>query len=494
MSHLDDAQLDAYLAGRAEFADRAARREAGRHIADCPECRHRLRHAWSGHPESIDHPIGPAGRPSWPLLKVSGPIAPPAVPPHGHGPGQTSGPSRQRRRSTEARRSEPREQPHAAQLVIGAPEEAGDPLNGTPWPALIAALEAVLRPKSPEPAAPPPPLRPTRTGAWAADEIPAAIGDDEGIAPELIDHSGDMPALDLDLTKRYQTRAERSRRRARRRQALVAVAMLILAVLLAGAVLKVGAAALDPEDPWRGAPAPFVTPAEVPSTTLFESASALQAFAESLRTAADSLNSTSTIVASVLHPDVREAINDPTWGESVPEAVPETTAVAPPRARTPAPTKPEPAAARPAAPTAKGPELPPTRRASSRDAALATGEWQVTDAVSAERLLRHNLLLIPDLGLESVAKPGASDGPFVRIAQVTRAGERVAIVLSRAETPPGSPQAPPGLGAVRVIPATDANAPTMAMARWGGLLVTLRADLPADSLRSLMGRLREVRD
>jgi len=366
-------------------------------------------------------------------------------------------------------------------------------LSGTPWPALIAALEAVLRPKAPEPEARPRPLRPTRTGAWAADAPLPAFGDGEGAELDLVDHSADMPALDLDLTTRYQSRAERTRRRARRRQALVAVAMLILAVLLAGAVLKVGAAALNSEDAWRGTATPFVTPAEVPSTTLFESASALQAFAESLRTAADTLDATSMIVASVLHPDVREAINDPTWTGSAPETVGDTTTAARPREPTPAPARPEPAAARPA-PTAKGPELPPTRRASTRDAALTTGEWQVTDAVAAQRLLRHNLLLIPDLGLESIAKPGASGGAFVRIAQVTRAGERVAIVLSRTETPPGSPQAPPGLGAVRVLPANDANATAMAMARWGGLLVTLRADLPADSLRSLMGRLREARD
>jgi len=374
-----------------------------------------------------------------------------------------------------------------------AAEEEGDPLSGTPWPALIAALEAVLRPKAPEPAAPPPQLRRTRTGTWIADETLPEL-EPEGDEVELVDHSGDMPELDLDLTRRYQSRAERSRRRARRRQAVVAVAMLILAVLLAGAVLKVGAAALNTEDPWPATAAPFVTPAEVPSTTLFESASALQAFAESLRTAADSLDSTSTIVASVLHPDVRKAINDPTWGENIPPSpVPDEVTETQPREPAPAPTKPEPSAAR-NAPAAKGPRLPPARQASSPDTAFTTGEWRATDAAEAERILRHRLLLIPDLGFESIARPGSSSGPFVRIAQVTRKGERVAIVLSRTETPPGSPQAPPGLGSVRVIPASDATSTAMAMARWGSLLVTLRANLPPDSLRALMGRLREARD
>ena len=488
MSHLDDAQLDAYLAARAEFADRTVRREAGRHIADCPECSHRLKHAWSGHPESIDHPVGPAGRPSWPLLRASGPISRPSVPPRGNGGTGSRAPSTQPRRPGVVRVVPPtKESPRVAASVAA---EEGDPLTGTPWPALIAALEAVLRPKAAEPAAPPLPLRRTPDGGWIVDEPPAAFEAGHGRDVEMVDHSGEVPALDLDLTSRYQNRAEQSRRRARRRQVLAAAAMLIFAVLLAGAVLKVGASTLRAGARWETPPAAVTPAAEIPSTTLFESASALQSFAESLRTAADSLDSTSATVASLLHPDVRQAINDPTWGDTARAGAADTVAPpAPDAARQQAPRSP-----RSETPTSAGPRLPATRRASSPDLALSTGEWQVSTAAAAERQLGHPLLLVSGLGLESIARPGNSNGAFVRIAQVTRSGDRVAIVLSRPAAPAGSPPAPPGLGAVRILPATDASPIAMAMGRWGELLVTVRAELPPDSLRAFMGRLRELRD
>jgi len=488
VSHLDDAQLDAYLAGRGEFTDRASRREAGRHIADCAECSGRLKHAWAGHPESIDHPVGPAGRPSWPLLRVSGRVSRPAVPPRGNGHARGKASPAQVQRAIERPVPPTRETPRAQPIAVAAD---GDALSGSPWPDLIAALEAVLRPKAAEPP-PSRPIRRTPGGGWFVDQPAPEFGDHGLPEAELVDHSADVPALDLDLTRRYQSRAEQSRRRSRRRHVMAAAAMLILAVLLAGAVLKVGAATLSTSQSWRTPAEVFVTPAEVPSTTLFESAAALQAFAESLRATGDSTDSISTIVASVLHPDVRQAINDSTWGDAARVTSPDPTApsVAQPSRRSPPTSGTSPSAE----PSSAGPRLPATRRASSLDTALTTGEWRETGAAAAERQLRHPLLFVSGLGLESIATPGTSGGSFVRIAQVTRGGDRVAIVLSRTASPAGAPPAPPGLGSIRVLPATGTNATAMAMGRWGDVLVTVRADLPADSLRAFMQRLREARD
>lgn len=483
MSHLDDAQLNAYLSAKAEFADYATRRKAGRHIADCAECSERLKDAWAGHPESIDHPEGPPGRPSWPVPRQTRPIARPAVTPRDGLPDRPSvaagnaGPARAVR-------------PSAPPTATADPED--DPLEGTPWPGLISALEAILRPAKPALETPTPraetadadPELEAAAGAAVAslapdesDREPELAGPPELIAPgdprrqeiELADVDS-PPTLDLDLVERYDREARKRRRKNRRFQVFATAATLLVAVGLAGAVLRLGAKAplvgetFAPRSPWANGVH------DTAPTTILESAVIPLVSSDSSETGQDSTDSSATGVDSV----PQSATNAPASS-----------------ARTPAPSGgDEPAKASTPAPPPK--PRPTPRRRSSSDTGLTSGYWAETTTAHAERLLGHRLVLISGLSVESVAKPTTTSGAFIRVAQVTSSGKRVALVLSRAVAS-GSSTPAPGLSSIQVVPPSETNPTAMGAASWGPLRITVRADLPTDELRALLTRLEARR-
>jgi hypothetical protein len=101
-------------------------------------------------------------------------------------------------------------------------------------------------------------------------------------------------------------------------------------------------------------------------------------------------------------------------------------------------------------------------------------------------------VLISGLSVESVAKPTNTTGAFVRVAQITESGKRVALVLSRAQSSGDSPP-PAGLSSIRVVPASATSPTAMGAASWGPLMVTVRAELSTDELRALLTRLEARR-
>jgi hypothetical protein len=123
------------------------------------------------------------------------------------------------------------------------------------------------------------------------------------------------------------------------------------------------------------------------------------------------------------------------------------------------------------------------------DEELDGGQWAITDRAEAEIVLGSSVAIIAGLWIESIARPATGTRPRVRVAQLTESGERITLVESRSG--PANVAAIPRVTALRIIPPTEAYPITTGTASFGNLLVTAKATLPADSLRSLLRRLSE---
>jgi hypothetical protein len=128
-------------------------------------------------------------------------------------------------------------------------------------------------------------------------------------------------------------------------------------------------------------------------------------------------------------------------------------------------------------------------RALEPDGELIPAQWVRTDRVGAQEVLGRPVAVVAGLWVESISKPAAGTRPRIRVAQLTGAGERVTLTVSRSGPVRGS--GPARVTAIRTIPPTEAYPVTTGTASFGNLLVTAKAMLPADSLRTLLGRLEE---
>ena len=124
------------------------------------------------------------------------------------------------------------------------------------------------------------------------------------------------------------------------------------------------------------------------------------------------------------------------------------------------------------------------------DVELTDGQWAVTDRAGAEATLDRPVAVISGLWIESIARPATGTRPRVRVAHLVDSGERITLVVARSGPAGGTAQ--PRVTALRIIPPTEAYPITTGTASFGGLLVTAKTTLPAESLRALLQQLVEA--
>jgi hypothetical protein len=153
------------------------------------------------------------------------------------------------------------------------------------------------------------------------------------------------------------------------------------------------------------------------------------------------------------------------------------------------------------APVAAAPATAPARRpAAARDsmatpptvplapdAELAGGGWRPIDRAEAINLLGGRIGAIPGLRIESITTSEARGRSRVRLAQITRSGQRIVLIETAGAEVPSS-------GAVRatavsVMAPLEASGESIGSASLGNLQITARSRLTADGLRPLLARL-----
>jgi len=132
--------------------------------------------------------------------------------------------------------------------------------------------------------------------------------------------------------------------------------------------------------------------------------------------------------------------------------------------------------------------LPPS--AADPDVELDGGQWTVSNREEAEIVLGRPVVIIEGLWIESIAIPATGTRPRVRVAQIDDTGERITMVMSRSG--PANVTALPRVRALHIVPPTEAYPITTGTASFGGLMVTAKSSLPAESLRALLQRLVEA--
>jgi len=130
---------------------------------------------------------------------------------------------------------------------------------------------------------------------------------------------------------------------------------------------------------------------------------------------------------------------------------------------------------------------PPPPVASDADEELAAGGWVTSNLANAAETLGIPLAVIPGMFVESIATPESGSRPRVRIAQLTSSGQRIVLTETRSGAPVSG--GTPRVTALRIIPASQTYPLTTGTASFGNLLVTAKAALPGDSLRTLLATL-----
>jgi len=130
---------------------------------------------------------------------------------------------------------------------------------------------------------------------------------------------------------------------------------------------------------------------------------------------------------------------------------------------------------------------PPPPVASDADEELAAGGWVTSDLANAAETLGIPVAVIPGMVVESIATPQSGSRPRVRIAQLTSSGQRIVLTETRSGAPVSDGN--PRVTALRIIPASQTYPLTTGTASFGNLLVTAKAALPGDSLRTLLAAL-----
>jgi hypothetical protein len=121
------------------------------------------------------------------------------------------------------------------------------------------------------------------------------------------------------------------------------------------------------------------------------------------------------------------------------------------------------------------------------DDELSAGGWLRMDLDGAAAALGVPLAVIDGLFVESIATPDGGSRPRVRIAHLTPSGQRIVLTETRSGAP--VPSGNPRVTALRIIPASQTYPLTTGTASFGNLLVTAKAAMPGDSLRTLLADL-----
>jgi hypothetical protein len=132
--------------------------------------------------------------------------------------------------------------------------------------------------------------------------------------------------------------------------------------------------------------------------------------------------------------------------------------------------------------------LPPS--AVEPDVELDGDQWAISNREEAEIFLGRPVVIIEGLWVESIAIPATGARPRVRVAQLDDSGERITMVMSRSG--PANVTALPRVRALHIVPPSEAYPITTGTASFGGLMVTAKSSLPAESLRALLRRLVEA--
>ena len=122
--------------------------------------------------------------------------------------------------------------------------------------------------------------------------------------------------------------------------------------------------------------------------------------------------------------------------------------------------------------------------------AAAVTEWLEVERSTAERTLGAAVLVVDGLPLVGFSVP-ASGLPIVRVRQILPSGDSLEILQQSASTAANSPT-PPIEGVSRFSARGATSGETTVTTSVGELVVTGRAAIGPDSLRALLGRLREA--
>lgn len=437
--HFEEAELQAYALRAGEFADPERRKDAARHIADCAMCGGRLREVHvrrtqetpPQNPQELQERQEPQEpQDGYRVTEVRPQPPSPVAPP------QSSRLSRDivwltsPQEADEIRRSHHR--------AVAPPPAAAAPTK----PVAPAAAKPPVPPvppaaRPPAPPAPPatklatPPPAPTKTpepGPPAMKPRPEAQ-----LAPEPVAPAVEQPPI---------------RRRAPVRALAIAVAG---AVVVTGAYVTLrSASGRSVRAVAANAPAPIAAPP-------------VQSRPESITPPSPTAVPAASVVAAPASDTVRQrASTQPALDTG--------------RTRTVAPTVAAPVAA---------PAPPPVPLAP--DAELAMGGWRPIDRAEAINILGGRLGAIRGLGIESITTSEARGRTRVRVAQVTRSGQRIVLIETAGVDVPSSGAV--RVTAVSVMPPLEASGESIGSASLGNLQITARSALAPDALRPLLGRL-----
>ena len=102
-------------------------------------------------------------------------------------------------------------------------------------------------------------------------------------------------------------------------------------------------------------------------------------------------------------------------------------------------------------------------------------------------MLGGGLALIPGLRVETITTSSVRGTSRVRVAQLTRAGERVVLIQTG-----GSGESTTGAPVASGVSAEELGGESIGSATLGALQITARSFLPAGELRRLLQRLNQV--
>ena len=128
--------------------------------------------------------------------------------------------------------------------------------------------------------------------------------------------------------------------------------------------------------------------------------------------------------------------------------------------------------------------------AAAPDPDLAGGGWAQVDRAEAITFMGGSLGAIEGLAVESIARSTTGTRPRVRVTQLTESGQRIVLTETRAGAAVGGEAR---VTAVRVMPPSEAYPLATGTASLGTLLITAKAGIPADAMRSHLERLAELR-
>ena len=123
------------------------------------------------------------------------------------------------------------------------------------------------------------------------------------------------------------------------------------------------------------------------------------------------------------------------------------------------------------------------------DSELAGGGWTAIDRTEAKAILDGMLAAIPGLRIESITTSSVGGRPRVRVALIARSGARIVLT----QMPAGNTADGPRTTRVTEVTASRVGAGTIGTASIGGVFVTAKSALGADELRPLLQRLAPVR-